>query len=78
MYSYFVPPAGKLLKGGEPDVSQIAVSVINDWQRVSEYINNCCVMKSEISSLVNQFVLEIKLFERAQCCPHATPLFVRL
>lgn len=24
---------GKLLKGGEPDVSSVAVSVINDWQR---------------------------------------------
>lgn len=25
--------SGKLLKGGEPDISQVAVSVINDWQR---------------------------------------------
>lgn len=26
---------GKLLKGGEPDIKSVAVSVINDWQRVS-------------------------------------------
>jgi nuclear GTP-binding protein len=25
---------GKLLKGGEPDINNVAVSVINDWQRV--------------------------------------------
>ncbi len=25
---------GKLLKGGEPDTRRVAVSVINDWQRV--------------------------------------------
>ena len=24
---------GKLVKGGEPDVNSVAVSVINDWQR---------------------------------------------
>lgn len=27
---------GKLLRGGEPDVRQVAVIVINDWQRVRQ------------------------------------------
>ena len=26
---------GKLVKGGEPDLKSVSVSVINDWQRVS-------------------------------------------
>ena len=25
---------GKLLKGGEPDINNVSVSMINDWQRV--------------------------------------------
>ena len=33
--SQLAKQSGKLLKGGEPDLNHVAVSVINDWQRVS-------------------------------------------
>jgi ribosome biogenesis GTPase A len=29
---------GKLIKGGDPNLNNVAVQVINDWQRV------CCVI----------------------------------
>lgn len=29
---------GKLLKGGEPDMNHVAVTMINDWQRVSPFL----------------------------------------
>ena len=28
---------GKLIKGGDPNLNNVAVQVINDWQRVREY-----------------------------------------
>ena len=31
---------GKLLKGGEPDINNVSVSMINDWQRVFQLLSN--------------------------------------
>ena len=33
---------GKLLKGGEPDIFNVSVSIINDFQRVN-FFWSCCV-----------------------------------
>lgn len=39
---------GKLLKGGEPDLNNVAIQVINDFQRVSYHLYNFSLLYNNI------------------------------